>query len=63
MLYSVKNELNIDSETSLLPQSDLNELELENLPSIEEQTEKIEQTKKHMLKEFNTKCACLSHVI
>ncbi len=46
LLYSVKNELNIDSETSLLPQSDLNELELENLPSIEEQTEKIEQTKK-----------------
>ena len=46
LLYSVKNELNIDSETSLLPQSDLNELELENFPSIEEQTEKIEQTKK-----------------
>ena len=46
MLYSVKNELNIDSETSLLPQSDLNELELENFPSIEEQTKKIEQTKK-----------------
>ena len=46
LLYSVKNELNIDSETSLLPQSDLNEMELENFPSIEEQTEKIEQTKK-----------------
>lgn len=46
LLYSVKNELDIDSETSLLPQSDLNELELENFPSIEEQTEKIEQTKK-----------------
>ena len=46
MLYSVKNELNIDSETSLLPQSDLNGIELENFPSIEEQTEKIEQTKK-----------------
>ena len=46
LLYSVKNELNIDSETSLLPQSDLNELELENFPSIEEQTEKIEKTKK-----------------
>ena len=46
LLYSVKNELNIDSETSLLPQSDLNEIEIENFPSIEEQTEKIEQTKK-----------------
>ena len=46
LLYSVKNELNIDSETSLLPQSDLNEIELENFPSIEEQTKKIEQTKK-----------------
>ena len=46
LLYSVKNELNIDSETSLLPQSDLNEVELENFPSVEEQTEKIEQTKK-----------------
>ena len=46
LLYSVKNELNIDSETSLLPQSDLNEVELENFPSVAEQTEKIEQTKK-----------------
>ena len=46
LLYSVKNELNIDSETSLLPQSDLNEVEIENFPSIEEQSEKIEQTKK-----------------
>ena len=46
LLYSVKNELNIDSETSLLPQSDLNEVEIDNFPSIEEQSEKIEQTKK-----------------
>ncbi len=46
LLYSVKNELNIDNETSLLPQSDLNEVEIENFPSIEEQSEKIEQTKK-----------------
>ena len=29
-----------------MPQSDLNEIELENFPSIKEQTEKIEQTKK-----------------
>ncbi len=46
LLYSVKNELNIDSETSLLPQSDLNEVESEKYPTIEEQTGKIEQTKK-----------------
>ncbi len=46
LLYSVKNELNIDNETAILPQSDLNNIELENLPSIEEQTEKIERTKK-----------------
>ncbi len=46
LLYSVKNELNIDSETSILPQSDLNNIEIENLPSIEEQSEKIEKTKK-----------------
>ena len=46
LLYLVKNDLNIDSETSILPQSDLNDLDVENLPSIEEQTEKIEKTKK-----------------
>ena len=45
-LYSVKNELNIENETSILPQSDLNDLEIENFPTIEEQTEKIEKTKK-----------------
>ena len=46
LLYSVKNELNIDNETSLLPQSDLSDIELENFPTIDEQTEKIEKTKK-----------------
>ncbi len=46
MLYSVKNELNIESETSILPQSDLSGIEEINYPSIEEQTEKIEKTKK-----------------
>tara|TARA_B100000575_G_scaffold177284_1_gene142149 strand:- start:1017 stop:3461 length:2445 start_codon:yes stop_codon:yes gene_type:complete len=46
LLYSVKSELNIESESSILPQSDLNELDIENLPSIEEQTEKIEKSKK-----------------
>ncbi len=46
LLYSVKNELNIDNETSILPQSDLSDIELENLPSIDHQIEKIEITKK-----------------
>ena len=46
LLYSVKNELNIESETSILPQSDLNNVEIKNFPSIEEQSEKIEKTKK-----------------
>ena len=46
LLYSVKNELDIDNELSILPQSDLSEIEIENFPSIEEQTEKIEKTKK-----------------
>ena len=46
LLYSVKNELNIENETSILPQSDLNQIEDENLPSIDQQTEKIEKVKK-----------------
>ncbi len=46
LLYSVKNELNIENETSILPQSDLNDLEIKNYPTIEQQTEKIEQTRK-----------------
>ena len=46
LLFSVKNELNIDSESSILSQSDLNQIDPENLPSIDEQTEKIEKTKK-----------------
>ncbi len=46
LLYSVKSELNIENEDSLLPQSDLNEIEIPNLPTIEDQTKKIEKTKK-----------------
>ena len=46
LLYTVKNELNIENESSILPQSDLSDIEVENFPSIEEQTEKIEKTKK-----------------
>ena len=46
LLYSVKNELDIDSEPSLLAQSDLREISLDNLPSIEDQTKKVEKIKK-----------------
>ena len=46
LMYSVKNELNIDNEQSILPFSDLSDIEIENFPTIEQQTEKIEKTKK-----------------
>ncbi len=46
LLYSVKNELNIENETAILAQSDLVDLNEENLPSIEEQTQKVEKIKK-----------------
>ena len=46
LLYSVKNELGIENESLLLSQSDLSDIEVENFPSIETQTEKIEKTKK-----------------
>ena len=45
LLYSVKNELGIESETSLLAQSDLSELSVKDLPNIEEQTNKVEKIK------------------
>ena len=46
LMYSVKNELNIDSEILLLSQSDLNGLSLENLPNMELQAQKVEKIKK-----------------
>ncbi len=46
LLYSVKNELNIDNETSLLANSDLSNLSKEDLPSIEFQSQKVEKIKK-----------------
>ncbi len=46
LLYSIKNELNIENESSILPQSDLNNIEIEHFPTLEEQSEKIEKTKK-----------------
>jgi len=46
LLYSVKSELNIDNENSILSQSDLNNVSPENLPSLEKQTQKTEKIKK-----------------
>ena len=46
LLYSIKNELNINNETSVLPESDLSHLSPDNLPSIEEQAQKVEKIKK-----------------
>merc|ERR1711966_352742 len=37
LLHSVKNELNINDEASILPQSDLNNVSPNNLPSLVEQ--------------------------
>ena len=47
LLYSVKNELNINSETNLLSSSDLVvfDLEKDNLPTIGQQQDKIEKIK------------------
>ena len=46
LLYSVESELNIENEESILSQSDLNEISPENLPSLENQSQKVEKVKK-----------------
>ncbi len=46
LLYSVKSELKIDNEESILSQSDLNHLLPDDLPSLEEQSQKADKTKK-----------------
>jgi chromosome segregation protein len=46
LLHSVKNEININDELSLLPQSDLNDVSPNNLPTLEEQSKKAEKIKK-----------------
>ena len=46
LLYSVKSELNIDNENSILSQSDLNNVSPESLPSLDDQTQKTEKIKK-----------------
>jgi chromosome segregation protein len=46
LLYNVKNELNIDNENALVNFSDLNNVEENNLPNIEEQEKKVAKIKK-----------------
>ena len=46
LLYSVKNQLNIVSENFILSQSDLSGSSPDNLPSIEEQSLKVDKIKK-----------------
>ena len=46
LLYSVKNELNIENENSLLAMSDLSNLSIQDFPSIDDQVQKVEKIKK-----------------
>tara|TARA_B100001063_G_scaffold243378_1_gene273864 strand:+ start:1107 stop:3551 length:2445 start_codon:yes stop_codon:yes gene_type:complete len=46
ILYSVKNELSIQSEDELLPKSDLSQVSPDKLPSLEEQSNKSIKIKK-----------------
>ena len=46
LMYSVKNELNIENESSLFVESDLTNLSLDGLPTITDQEQKVEKTKK-----------------
>ena len=46
LLYSVKSELKIDDEDSILPQSDLNDISPSDLPSLNNQFQKVEKIKK-----------------
>tara|TARA_X000001036_G_scaffold312930_1_gene291491 strand:+ start:1564 stop:4008 length:2445 start_codon:yes stop_codon:yes gene_type:complete len=46
LLHSIKNELNIEDEASVLSQSDLNNISPDSLPTREEQSKKVEKIKK-----------------
>ncbi len=46
LLYSVKSELNIDNEETILSQSDLNNVSPDELPSLDSQAQKVEKVKK-----------------
>ena len=46
ILDTIKNELDINNENEILPQSDLNQVSLDKLPKIEEQSKKLGKIKK-----------------
>jgi chromosome segregation protein len=46
LLFSVKSELNINNEEVILSQSDLTDVSVENLPTLDEQLKKVEKIKK-----------------
>ena len=46
LLHSVRSELNINDEGSILPQSDLNDVSPDSLPNLEQQSQKAEKIKK-----------------
>jgi len=46
LLHSVKNELNIQSENEILPQSDLNQISPDKLPTLDEQSKKSSRVRK-----------------
>ncbi len=46
LLYSVQSELNIKNENEILPQSDLSQVSSDNLPTLEEQSQKSLKVKK-----------------
>ena len=46
LLFSVKSELNIVDEEAILSQSDLNQISPEDLPTLEDQSQKVEKMKK-----------------
>ncbi len=46
LLYSVKSELHIDNEESILSQSDLNNISPDDLPTLDIQSQKVEKIKK-----------------
>ena len=46
LLYSLKSDLRIDNEESILSQSDLNNVSPDDLPSLDEQIQKSEKVKK-----------------
>ena len=46
LIYSIKNDLKLNDESNLLSCSDLNNLEIENFPKIEDQEKKLEKIKK-----------------